>query len=304
MKRAILVLLMASASLFVIITLTWVSPDRTTPVVAQGDVSAPPGSTVTPTATPTMTRWCPTLTPEPFWVDPVTSPTDLLGQTVVVHIGNGEAVTVTAESGVFTTTGSFNAYGNPAAVAVALLPNTQHHLRASARVRSWYLWEGCTIGGYTLWTTFDRNGRPLVIEQQAGTLTPTPTPTASPTPTRCPSTTPEPLWVEPVISPTNLLTQTITVRIGNGEAVTVTAESGVFTATGSFNAYGNPARVTVDLLAGVTHNLEVRARVRKIEQAGCIYGGYTLYTTRDRYGQPLVIEQVAGRSYYLPLALK
>ncbi len=268
------------------------------PVVAQ------PAADATPTATPTTARWCPTLTPEPFWVDPVTSPTDLLGQTVFVHIGNGEAVTVTAESGVFTTTGSFNAYGNPAAVAVALLPNTQHHLRASARVRSWYLWEGCTIGGYTLWTTFDRNGRPLVIEQQAGTLTPTPTPTVSPTPTRCPSTTPEPLWVEPVISPTNLLTQTITVRIGNGEAVTVTTESGVFTATGSFNAYGSPARVTVDLLAGVTHNLEVRARVRKIEQAGCIYGGYTLYTARDRYGQPLVIEQVAGRSYYLPLALK
>lgn len=301
MKQAILAPLVAAACLLVLIALTWFPAGRTAPVVAQGGVSAPLGPNATPTATPTTGRWCPTLTPESFSVDPVTSPTDLLGQTVVVHIGNGEAVTVTTESGIFTATGSFNG-GKPALVDVLLLPNTRHNLKVAARVRSWYLWEGCTIGGYTLWTTGDRNGRPLVIEQQAGTITPTPT--VSPTPTRCPSTTPEPLWVEPVISPTDLLTQTITVRIGNGEAVTVTAESGVFTATGSFSAYGNPARVTIDLLAGVTHNLEVQARVRKIEQAGCTYGGYTLSTARDRYGQPLVIEQAADHSYYLPLALK
>lgn len=304
MKRVFLAPLVAAASLLAIMALTWVPAARTTPVVAQDGVSAPSVPNATPTATPTTGLWCPTLTPEPFWVDPVTSPTDLLGQTIVVRIGNGEAVTVTTESGAFTATGSFSAYSNPALVDVALLPNTLHHLNVAARVRSWYLWEGCTIGGYTLWTTFDRNGRPLVIDQQAGTVTPTPTPTVSPTPTRCPSTTPEPLWVEPVISPTHLLTQTITVRIGNGEAVTVTAESGVFTATGSFNAYGNPARVTIDLLPGVTHNLQVQARVRKVEQAGCMYGGYTLGTWRDRYGQPLVIAQAADRSYYFPLTLR
>ena len=259
-------------------------------------------STVTVTPTPTA-RWCPTLTPEPFWVDPVTSPTDLLEQTVRVHIGNGEAVTVTMESGVFTTTGSFNAYGNPALVDVALLPNTWHNLLVAARVRSWYLWEGCTIGGYTLWTTYDRSHRPLVIEQRSGTITPTPT--ASPTPTVCPMATSEPLWVEPVISPTDLLTQTITVRIGNGEAVTITAESGVFTTTGSFDAYFNPARVPIDLLKGVTHHLDVQARVRKIEQWGCTYGGYTLHTQNDRYGQPLLIEQKPfARSCYLPMIMK
>lgn len=123
-------------------------------------------STVTVTPTPTA-RWCPTLTPEPFWVDPVTSPTNLLEQTIRVHIGNGEAVTVTAESGVFTTTGSFNAYGNPALVDVTLLPDTRHNLKVAARVRSWYLWEGCTIGGYTLWTERDRYGQPLLIEQRS-----------------------------------------------------------------------------------------------------------------------------------------
>lgn len=126
--------------------------------------NATPSVGVTPTPTP---RWCPTLTPEPLWVDPVTSPTDLLEQTVVVHIGNGEAVTVTTESGVFTTTGSFGAYGNPALVDVALLPNTRHNLLVAARVQSWYLWEGCTIGGYTLDTRRDRFGQPLLIEQRS-----------------------------------------------------------------------------------------------------------------------------------------
>lgn len=143
-----------------------------------------------------------------------------------------------------------------------------------------------------------------VTAQPVGNILPgtTPTVTSTPTPTMCPQVTPEPLWVEPVISPTELLTQTITVRIGNGEAVTITAESGVFTATGSFGVYGNPARVTIDLLANTTHQLQVQARVRRIEQWGCIYGGYTLRTERDRYGQPLLIEQrMATRLYYLPM---
>lgn len=120
----------------------------------------------------------------------------------------------------------------------------------------------------------------------------------------CPQATPEPLWVEPVISPTGLLTQTIVVRIGKGEAVTVTAESGVFTATGSFGVYSDPARVSIDLLANTAHHLAVEARVRQDEQWGCTYGGYTLSTGRDRYGQPLLIEQkMPIRLYYLPLIL-
>jgi len=54
-----------------------------------------------------------------------------------------------------------------------------------------------------------------------------PTP-VTPTPTLCPLATPEPLWVDLVTSPTDQLTQTITVYLGNGEAVTVTAESLLF----------------------------------------------------------------------------
>ncbi len=133
--------------------------------------------------------------------------------------------------------------------------------------------------------------------------------TSSPTPTRCPSATPELLWVEPVISPTGLLTQTIAVRIGNGEAVTVTAESGVFTATGSFGVYGAPALLPIDLLPDMTHHLQVQARVRTVYQWGCKYGGYTLSTSWDRYGAPLVIEQVRATAtplprLYLPLILR
>jgi hypothetical protein len=41
------------------------------------------------------------MTPEPLWLDPVTSPTGELDQTIVVYIGNGETVTVTWESGTF-----------------------------------------------------------------------------------------------------------------------------------------------------------------------------------------------------------
>jgi len=113
------------------------------------------------------------------------------------------------------------------------------------------------------------------------------------------------LWVEPVISPTERLTQTVIVRIGNGEAVTVTAESGVFAVTGTFNAYGNPAGVTVALLPNTVHNLTVQARVRRIEQWGCIYGGYTLNTIHDRSGRRLVIEQrLPALKRYLPLFMR
>ncbi|MGB0387535.1 MAG: hypothetical protein ACPGWR_22175, partial [Ardenticatenaceae bacterium] len=86
--------------------------------------------------------------------------------------------------------------------------------------------------------------------------TPSPTPTAIPT--LCPIATFEPLWVEPVTSPTDQLTQTITIRIGNGEAVTVTAESGLFALTGDFNAYNNPAEVEINLLPDTTHHLTVQ----------------------------------------------
>ena len=124
-----------------------------------------------------------------------------------------------------------------------------------------------------------------------GEFTSTPTATATGVPTSCPQGTPEPLWVEPVTSPTNQLTQTITVRIGNGAAMTVTAESGVFAVIGSFDAYAHPAQVEMALLANTTHHLRVHATVRTVNQGGCVYGGYTLATDRDRHGAPLVIVQ-------------
>jgi WD40 repeat protein len=89
-------------------------------------------------------------------VEPVTSPTDQLSQTVVVHMGNMEAVTITAESGVFASAGP--------AVEVALLRNTVHHLEVVAKVRL-IEWGGCKYGGYTLRTSRDKNGARLVIEQ-------------------------------------------------------------------------------------------------------------------------------------------
>lgn len=114
---------------------------------------------------------------------------------------------------------------------------------------------------------------------------------ASPAETVCPFGTAEPLWVEPVTSPTNELSQTIVVRIGYGEEVTVVTESGTFTATGNFDAYTNPALVEITLLPGTVHNLQVSARVRTITTGGCSYGGYTLTTTTDRQGAPLTIVQ-------------
>lgn len=173
------------------------------------------------------------------------------------------------------------------------------------------------------WTWFAGINCPLGVSQSetrtfwvesasglpTGTPTPTPgptnTPTATPTKTGtpCPQPTPEPLWVVPVTSPTSLLYQPITIRIGNGEAVTITAESGVFTTTGTFNAYASPAVITMTLLSNTTHHLSVQAHVRSVNQGGCVYGNYTLSTTVDQLGAPLIIEQINGFKAYLPLAL-
>src|SRR5262245_61457315 len=102
---------------------------------------------------------CPQPTPELFWVEPVTSPTDQLSQTVHVRIGNGESVTVITESGTFTST------DNPSSVDVSLLPDTAHHLEVIAKVRTVVMGDGCTYGGSTLRTTRDRFGVPLTIVQ-------------------------------------------------------------------------------------------------------------------------------------------
>lgn len=132
-----------------------------------------------------------------------------------------------------------------------------------------------------------------VVATETPTLTPTPAAdnTVTPTATICPQATPEPLWVDPLSSPTNVLTQTVTVYLGSGEAVTVTTESGLFSVSGDFDATTNPAQVEISLLPNTTHNLTVSGRVKEGSTNGCVYGGYTLSTPLDRTGQPLTIIQ-------------
>jgi len=119
----------------------------------------------------------------------------------------------------------------------------------------------------------------------------------------CRPVTPEPLWVEPVDSPTDRMSQVVTVTIGNGDWVLVATESGEFLVTGNFGISA-PALVTVSLLPCTTHHLAVTAHVREMGPP-CYYGGYTLGTTSDRYGAPLVIVQ--GTScfrFYFPLVYR
>lgn len=142
-----------------------------TPGVPQPPASVPPTTVVPATVPPTTlpptvaspTSYpCPQPTAEYLAVEPVTSPTGELSQVVTVHMGNLEMVTITAESGVFTATDAW--------VEVALLPNTSHHLEVEAKVRRVTGFGDCTYGGYTLRTTTDRYGAPLVIVQgQPGT---------------------------------------------------------------------------------------------------------------------------------------
>ena len=104
---------------------------------------------------------------------------------------------------------------------------------------------------------------------------------------QCPVATPEFFTVEPVTSPTNELSQVITVDLGNGEAITVTTASGVFTAP--FDTFPKPIEIT--LLPNTTHTLTVEGKVKEVQQGDCTYGGYVLTTTTDRNGAPLIIEQ-------------
>lgn len=127
-------------------------------------------------------------------------------------------------------------------------------------------------------------------------LPPTDIPTVEPTaesPTEestaypCPVATPELFYVDPVTSPTDQLSQMIIVGLGRGETITITTESGTFVAP--FDTF--PTEIEIALLPDTTHNLTVTGKVREVVQGDCTYGGYILTTTRDRYGDPLVIEQ-------------
>jgi hypothetical protein len=157
--------------LFVSVVLVSCFPVATNVPASQNPIPSPTFTeTVQPAPTITIiSTFCPPPTPEPLWVDPVTSPTDDLIQIITVHIGYGVEITIVTESGTFTQTGSFSAYGNPALVQITLLPNTVHHLKVTAKVRSGFGGPGNCTYGYTLTTTNDRNGAPLVIAQGQAT---------------------------------------------------------------------------------------------------------------------------------------
>jgi hypothetical protein len=126
--------------------------------------------------------------------------------------------------------------------------------------------------------------------------------TVTPTATECPRATAVPLWVEPVTSPTLLLVQDVVVYIGHGDKVTVVSESGKFSESGDFGDTCCPAVVRTDLLPNTTHHLTVSGHVKQeITEEGCVYGGYTLDTPLDRYGDPLVIQQVLDSPKFFPI---
>ncbi len=112
---------------------------------------------------------------------------------------------------------------------------------------------------------------------------------ASPTPTEklCPQATAEVLTVDPIPTATDQLSITVHVNLGKMEQITIVTESGTFASNTGF--------VEVTLLPNTIHHLEVRGKVMQVEGTGgltgCLYGGYTLVTTFDAAGEPLVIEQ-------------
>jgi len=111
-----------------------------------------------------------------------------------------------------------------------------------------------------------------------------------------PVPTPETLAMEPVSSPTLLLTQTLWVRLGSGRRVTVTSEAGTKSFAGVFSsAFLSP--LPIPLLRNVTHHVIVTGQVEY--QTGCYY---TLSRTVDKNGAPLIIVQ--GRRTFLPSILR
>ncbi len=155
--------------LFVSVVLVSCFPVATSVPASQNPIPSPTFTeTVQPAPTIIITStFCPPPTPEPLWVDPVTSPTDQLSQIITVYIGYGVEVTITTESGKYTVTGNFSAYTTPAVVEIPLLPNTINHIQVTTKVMSGG--NGCTYS-YTLTTTRDKKGNPLDIVQ--GTATP------------------------------------------------------------------------------------------------------------------------------------
>lgn len=134
------------------------------PVVYNQDDGTP-----TPMATATM---CPVATQEIFIIDPVTSPTSELSQTLVVRLGHGEWVRATGPGGTVTVTspdldGFFR-------VTVPLAANATNDILVEGKVELVGTpGETCVYGGYIL-------SRTVSIVQESATATATPTPTSTP----------------------------------------------------------------------------------------------------------------------------
>lgn len=127
---------------------------------AQGEIVDSDGY-VQETPTPTF---CPAATPEALWVEPVTSPTNLFSQTIVVDYTNSEAITITCESGNYALHDDSPQWDRPVELDIELITDTTHHLTVYSKIAEVYQW-GCRYGGYTLQTSKDRHAGELVIEQ-------------------------------------------------------------------------------------------------------------------------------------------
>ena len=117
----------------------------------------------TATATQRLAACSPVPTPETLAVEPVTSPTTLLAQTLQVRLGNGRRITVTSEAGTTVFARVFSsAFLSP--LPIPLRPNVTHHVIVTGQVE---YRAGCY---YELSRTADKNGAPLTIIQLGGRI--------------------------------------------------------------------------------------------------------------------------------------
>jgi hypothetical protein len=149
-------------------------------------------------------------------------------------------------------------------------------------------------GDLTNTVPYDRAGQPRPQPGPPGAYAP---PAADCT--QYPPPTPEPLWVEPVTSPTGLMTQTLWVTLGRGRAITATSEAGTTAVTGTFST-ANAVGLNIPLQPLTVHHISVAGLVEY--RPGCFY---QLSTASDRHDTALVIVQngSAGPPLYLPLLL-
>ena len=149
-------------------------PSQPTAIPTQATMTAPP-SPLAPTPSPTRGCGLPA-TPEPLWVDPVVSPTNLLTQNIAVTLGRGREISITSNAGTVMQRGEFS-LTQPVTLQVPLAPDTLNELLVTAKIE----YEPNCF--YMLQTRVDRLGQPLIIAQTnsaVGKPTPAATVTASP----------------------------------------------------------------------------------------------------------------------------